>query len=127
MDRNSANRVILVGHLGSEAEVRVLNSNVQTANLNIATNTAWKSGNGEYSEKTEWHRVTVWRNLAEYSKSLVKGQLLYIEGHLQNREWTDKEDRKHYITEVVADKITLLGPRKKFQAEQEETEKAESA
>ncbi len=124
MNRNSANRVILVGHLGNEAEIRYLNNDVMTSNFRLATNTSWKNGNGEYSEKTDWHKVVAWKNLAEYSKTLAKGQMLYIEGHLQSREWTDKEDQKHYITEVVAESITTLGGRKKSTSAQMEEEES---
>ena len=116
MNRNSANRVILVGYLGGEAEIRYVNTDVMTSNFRLATNTSWKTGNGEYSERTDWHRITAWRNLAEYSKTLAKGQMIYLEGHLQNREWVDKDDKKHSITEVVAETITTLGGKKKTEA-----------
>ncbi len=73
----------------------------------------WRDEGGEFQERTDWHRIVAWRNLAEYAKNINKGQMLYVEGHLQSREWTDKENNKHFITEVVAETLTLLGTRKK--------------
>jgi len=113
MNRNSANRVILVGHLGGEAEVRYTNNDVPTSVFSMATNVFWKNGSGDYSERTDWHRVVAWRNLAEYSKSLQKGQMVYVEGHLQTRDWMDRDDIKRSTTEVIAENITVLGSKKK--------------
>jgi single-strand DNA-binding protein len=113
MNRNSANKVILVGHLGNQPETRFTTKDVMTTTFNLATNSVWKDEEGEFQEKTDWHRVVTWRNLAEYAKHLNTGQMLYVEGRLQSREWTDKEGIKRTITEVVADVVTLLGPRKK--------------
>ncbi|MCK5520721.1 MAG: single-stranded DNA-binding protein [Candidatus Marinimicrobia bacterium] len=125
MNRNSANRVILVGHLGGNAETRHLSNETITSNFSIATNISWKNENGEYSERTDWHRITAWRNLAEYTKSLIKGQLLYVEGHLQNREWTDKDNQKHYVTDIIAEKITALGTKKKEPSSQDNSDNKE--
>lgn len=113
MNRNSANKVILVGHLGNQPEMRFTTNDVMTTTFNLATNVMWRDEGGEFQERTDWHRIVAWRNLAEYAKNINKGQMLYVEGHLQSREWTDKENNKHFITEVVAETLTLLGTRKK--------------
>ncbi|MDD3807153.1 MAG: single-stranded DNA-binding protein [Candidatus Marinimicrobia bacterium] len=122
MNRNSANKVILVGHLGNQPEIRFTTNDIMSATLNLATNSMWRDDEGDFQERTDWHRVVVWRNLADYAKNLKKGQMLYIEGHLQSREWTDKENNKHFITEVIADALTTLGPRKKEESNEKSDE-----
>lgn len=127
MNRNSANKVILVGHLGNQPEIRYTTNDVMTTTFNLATNTMWKDEKGDFQERTDWHRIVVWRNLADYCKNLNTGQMLYVEGHLQSREWTDKESVKHYVTEVVAESVNALGPRKKGEIpELDEGEKAQN-
>ncbi len=123
MDSNSVNKVILVGHLGHDPEVKYTPNDTITSQFSIATNKRWKDKDGEYKDRTSWHRIVCWRNLAEYSKTLLKGQQIYLEGHLITRDWTDKEKNKHYITEIVAEQITPLGARKK--ADKKTTEKDE--
>ncbi len=113
MNRNSANKVILVGHLGNQPETRFTTNDVMTTTFNLATNTVWKDEEGEFQERTDWHRIVTWRHLAEYTKNLNTGQMLYVEGRLQSRDWTDKEGNRRTITEVIAEAITLLGTRKK--------------
>jgi len=113
MNRNSANKVILVGHLGNQPEIRYTSNDVMTTTFNLATNAMWKDDNGDFQERTDWHRIVAWRNIADYCKTLNTGQMLYVEGHLQSREWTDKDSVKHYVTEVVAETISALGARKK--------------
>jgi len=110
--RGSANRVILVGHVGAKPDVRYTNSGAAVANFSLATNEAWTDGDGKRQERTDWHRVVVWRKLAEICEQYVnKGTLLYIEGKLQTRSWEDKNGVKRYTTEVVAENLTLLGGR----------------
>jgi single-strand DNA-binding protein len=113
MNRNSANKVILVGYLGNQPEMRYTPNDIMTTTFNLATNFIWRDEEGEFQERTDWHRVVAWRSLAEYAKSLKKGQLLYVEGRLQSREWTDKDNNKHFVTEIIAETLTMLGARKK--------------
>ncbi len=112
MYRNSANRVILVGHIGHNPELKTLKSDRKVSNFNLASNFGWRDSKGEYKNRTDWHRIVCWGNLAEYSQKLVTGQHVYIEGSLRTREWTDENSKKHYITEVYADMLTPLGKRK---------------
>jgi single-strand DNA-binding protein len=101
----SVNKVILIGNLGKDPEVRYMADGTAVANFNIATSETWKDKNsGEKREKTEWHRIVVWRQAAEIAgQYLAKGAKVCIIGKLQTREWEDKEGVKRYITEVVAD------------------------
>lgn len=106
----SVNKVILVGNLGAEPELKYTPSNRPVCRLSIATNEVWKTKDGQKQEKTEWHRVNVWGDQAENcSKFLAKGRMVYIEGRLQTRSWDDKEGKKHYATEIVADRVVFLG------------------
>jgi single-strand DNA-binding protein len=109
MASRSVNKVILLGHLGKDAETRFTPSGVARATFTIATNRRWKDQQtGEWKEETDWHNVVLWRseNVANY---LLKGKQVYIEGRLQSRSWEDKDGQKRYITEVVADELILLG------------------
>ena len=106
----SVNKVILVGNLGADPELKYTPSNRPVCNLSIATNEVFKDKGGQRQERTEWHRVTVWGDQAENcSKYLAKGRSVYIEGRLQTRSWDDKEGKKRYSTEVVADRVVFLG------------------
>jgi single-strand DNA-binding protein len=107
----SVNKVILVGNLGADPELKYTPSNRPVCNLSIATNEVFKDKGGQRQERTEWHRVTVWGEQAENcSKYLTKGRMVYIEGRLQTRSWDDKTDgKKRYSTEIVADRVTFLG------------------
>lgn len=106
----SVNKVILVGNLGADPELKYTPSNRPVCRLSVATNEVWKDKSGQKQEKTEWHRVNVWGEQAENcSKFLAKGRMVYIEGRLQTRSWDDKEGKKHYSTEVVADRVVFLG------------------
>lgn len=105
----SVNKVILIGNLGADPELKYTPANVPVCNLNVATNETWKDKAGEKQEKTEWHRVTAWRELAELcSKYLTKGRSVYIEGKLSTREW-EKDGVKRYSTDIVADRVVFLG------------------
>jgi single-strand DNA-binding protein len=104
------NRVILIGNVGQDPEIRHLDSGVSVANFNLATNESYKDKSGERVTQTEWHRVVLWRGLAEVAEKYVKkGELLYIEGRLRTRSWEDKEGIKRYTTEVFADTMKMLG------------------
>src|SRR4051794_14283021 len=105
----SVNKVILVGNLGADPELKYTPSNRALCNLRIATTEVFKDKSGQKQEKTEWHRVTVWGDQAENcNKYLAKGRSVYIEGRLQTRSY-DKDGQKHYATDVVADKVVFLG------------------
>lgn len=106
----SVNKVILVGRLGQNPEVRYTPSGSAVANFSVATNEAWTDKSGQKQERTEWHRIVVWGKLAELcSQYLAKGRQCYVEGRLQTREWTDKDGVKKYSTEVQAQTVQFLG------------------
>jgi single-strand DNA-binding protein len=105
----SVNKVILVGNLGADPELKYTPSSRAVCNLRIATTEVFKDKGGQRQEKTEWHRVTVWGDQAENcSKYLAKGRSVYVEGRLQTRSY-DKDGQKHYATDVVADRVVFLG------------------
>src|SRR5947207_2508725 len=105
----SVNKVILIGNLGADPELKYTPSNRPVCNLSVATNEVFKDKSGQRQEKTEWHRVTVWGDQAENcSKYLAKGRTVYVEGRLQTRSWDDKEGKKRYSTEIVADRVVFL-------------------
>ncbi len=109
MASRSVNKVILVGHLGRDAETAFTPSQVSVTKFSVATNRRWKDQqSGEWKEETDWSRVVLWRaeNLAPY---LTKGKQVYVEGRLQTRSYEDKDGKKVYATEVVADDVILLG------------------
>ena len=104
----SLNKVQLIGFLGAKPELRVLEGGVSVATFNIATNARWKNKAGEQQERTDWHRVVVYKNLAELAdKHLDKGAQIYLEGELRNRSWV-KEGETHYTTEVVGSEFKFL-------------------
>jgi single-strand DNA-binding protein len=106
------NKVILVGNLGRDPEIRYTRDGTAVANLNLATTDTWNDANGQKQERTEWHRVVAWGKLAEIAKEyLGKGRQVYIEGRLQTRSWEDKDGNKRYTTEVRADQMLMLGGR----------------
>lgn len=107
----TVNKVILIGNLGKDPEVRHLENGAVVANFPIATSESYKDRNsGERVTQTEWHNIVVWRGLAEVAeKYLKKGNSVFIEGKLKTRSWEDKEGSTRYTTEVVADNLTMLG------------------
>lgn len=110
--RGTVNKVILLGRLGRDPELRYTPSGAAVATLSLATNFVWKDQEGNQKESTEWHRVVVWRKLAEVAGNyLKKGGLVYIEGRLQTRSWNDKNNVTRYTTEVIADNLTMVGPK----------------
>jgi single-strand DNA-binding protein len=103
------NKVILIGNLGADPEIRYTASNQPVANLRVATNEVWTDRDGKRQERTEWHRVIAWGRLAEVCKEhLAKGRQVYVEGKLQTREW-EKDGQRHQTTEVVASHVEFLG------------------
>jgi single-strand DNA-binding protein len=106
----SVNKVILVGNLGADPELKYTPSNRPVCRLSVATNEVWKDKDGKKQERVEWHRVSVWGEPAENcAKFLTKGRMVYVEGRLQTRSWDDKEGKKHYSTEVVSERVVFLG------------------
>jgi len=106
------NKVILVGNLGKDPEVRHLENGTAVANFPIATSESYKDKNGDRQEITEWHNIVLWRGLADIAeKYLRKGNQVYIEGKLRTRSWQDKDGNTRYTTEVVGDNMTMLGSR----------------
>ena len=106
------NKVILVGNLGKDPEVRHLEGGISVANFTLATNEYYKDKQGTRVERTEWHNIAAWRGLAEMAeKYLKKGQQVYVEGKIRTRQYQDKENQTRYITEIIADEITMLGGR----------------
>ncbi len=106
----SINKVILVGNLGADPELKKTASSVAVCNLSVATSEVFKDRAGQRQERTEWHRVVVWGTQAEHcARYLGKGRPVYIEGRLQTRTWEAKDGQKRSSTDVVADKIVFLG------------------
>ncbi len=111
MASRSVNKVILIGHLGRDAETKFTPGGAAVTKFSVATSRRWKDQqSGEWKEETDWHNVVLWRseNLANY---LLKGKQIYVEGRLQTRTYDDKDGKKTYFTEVVADDVVLLGGR----------------
>jgi len=108
----SVNKVILVGRLGKDPETRYMPNGEAVTNVTLATSETWKDKNGEKQEKTEWHRVTFYRKLAEIAgEYLKKGGMVYVEGRLETRKWQDKEGKERYTTEIIANEMQMLSSR----------------
>ena len=104
------NKVILIGNLGADPEIRYTSSGTAVANFRMATTERWTTPNGEKEERTEWHRIVAWGRQAEIAgEYLSKGNQVYFEGRLQTRSWEDKDGVKHYTTEIVVRDMILLG------------------
>lgn len=104
------NKVILIGRLGADPEVKTVTGGNNVARLSVATSENWTDREGQRQERTEWHRVVVWGKLAELcGKYLVKGRQVYVEGRLQTRSWEDQQGQKKYSTEIVANTVQFLG------------------
>jgi len=112
MATKSVNKVILIGHLGQDPELRYTGSGTPVCSLRIATNDSYKDSDGNFVERTEWHSVVAWSRLAEIcSEYLRKGSQVYIEGSLQTRTWEDREGNTRYTTEIKAREMVMLGGR----------------
>jgi single-strand DNA-binding protein len=108
----SVNKAIIIGNLGKDPEMRYMPSGDAICNFSLATTDSWKDKNGEKQEKTEWHRISMFGKLAEIAgEYLKKGSQVYVEGRIQTRKWTNKEGQDQYTTEIVADKMQMLGGR----------------
>ena len=108
----SVNKVILIGNLGRDPETRYMPDGAAITNISVATTDTWKDKQGEKQEKTEWHRVAFFGKLAEIAgEYLKKGSQVYVEGRLQTRKWQDKDGNDKYTTEIVADRMQMLGSR----------------
>ena len=110
---NGLNKVLIIGNLGSDPEIKYTSSGSAVANLSIATSERWKERNtGEQKEQVEWHRVVLFSRLAEIAEQyLKKGSKVFVEGKLQTRDWEDAEGKKRYTTEVIAREMTMLDSR----------------
>ena len=112
MQKNSVNKVILVGNLGQDPESRFTPQGTAVTNLSVATNETWKNQNGESQDKTEWHRIVMYGKMAETAAEYMKkGQMVYVEGRLETNEWEDQNQVKRKTTQVRCDNFTMLGRR----------------
>ena len=112
MQKNSVNKVIIVGNLGQDPEARFTPQGTAVTNLSVATNESWKNQSGELQDRTEWHRVVMYGKMAETaSEYMKKGQMVYVEGRLQTNEWEDQNQVKRKTTEIRCDNFTMLGRR----------------
>lgn len=103
------NKVILIGNVGADPEIRYLDGGTAVANLRLATTESYKNKNGERVDQTEWHNIVLWRGLAEVTEKYVKkGMKLYIEGRIRTRAWDDQNGAKRYTTEIYADNMQML-------------------
>lgn len=117
----SVNKVILIGNLGKDPETRYMSNGDAVTNITLATTETWKDQSGERKEKTEWHRVTLYRKLAEIAgEYLKKGRPVYIEGRLETRKWTDKAGVERYNTDIIASELKMLGGKPSGESQQEE-------
>ncbi len=109
---SGVNKVILLGNLGKDPEVRNLESGAKVATFSLATNRSYKAQDGKRVEETEWHNIVLWGALADLAeKFLAKGRQVYIEGRIRTRQWDDKEGIKRYTTEIVGENMTFVGGR----------------
>lgn len=123
----SVNKVILVGNVGKDPEVRYLEKGVAVAKFPLATSETYKGKDGEKVTTTEWHNIVLWRGLAETVEKFVKkGSQLYIEGKIRTRSYDDKDGNKRYVTEIVADLMQMLGKRSESGTEENHDRSAES-
>lgn len=112
------NKVIIIGRLGADPEVRQVSSGNSVATLSVATSEKWTDRDGQAQERTEWHRVIAWGKLADIcGKFLAKGRQVYVEGRLQTRQWEDSQGQKRYTTEIVANTVQFLGGQQGARAE----------
>lgn len=117
----SVNKVILVGNLGKDPELRFMPNGDAVCNFSIATTESWKNKDGQKQEKTEWHNIVIYRKLAEVAgEYLKKGRPVYVEGRLQTRKWQTKEGQDRYTTEIICDTMQMLGTKDTNNAAQEQ-------
>jgi single-strand DNA-binding protein len=112
MSKGTVNKVILIGRLGADPEIRATPSGMSVGNINVATNRVYKDRNGQMQDETTWHRVVLWGKTADLAKEyLQKGARVYIEGRIQNRSWDDQSGQKRYTTEIVCEQLQFLDTR----------------
>ena len=115
----SVNKVILIGRLGKDPEVRKINATTTVCNFPLATNESYKNQDGSYTEQTEWHNIVMWRGVAERAERILKkGSTIFVEGKLRTRSWEDKENHKRYTTEIVVENFQLLDKREQSSTSQ---------
>jgi len=118
--RGTVNKVILIGRLGSDPELRYTPNGDAVANFRIATNRVWKDKEGNQQERADWHRIVAWRKLAERcGEYLRKGSHVYIEGRLETRSWEDKNGNKRFVTEVITDRMQMLDAKGQVKASEQ--------
>ena len=118
----SVNKVILIGNLGKDPEVRHTQSGATVVNFSIATNEAWNNKDGEREERVEWHKIVAFGKLADIcGQYLTRGKQVYIEGKLQTRSWDDRDGNKRYTTEIVASRMTMLGVGQQSRQEEDDS------
>ena len=123
----SLNKVMLIGHLGRNPEIKKLPSGHSATTVNLATNTTYKDKNGERQKNTEWHRITLYRKTAEIvAEYCQKGDMIYIEGSLQYRKYTDKNNIERYVTDIVGNKVTFLVTKQKQSGKFDDAETSET-
>lgn len=123
----SVNKVILIGNLGKDPETRYMSNGEAVTNITLATTDTWKDKNGGKQEKTEWHRVTFYRKLAEIvGEYLKKGHSVYIEGRLENRKWTDKNGIERYTTDIIATDMKMLGGKPESISQQQQESRTQN-
>jgi len=106
---SSVNKVILIGNLGADPELRSTSTGTSVCELRLATNESWRDQSGAQQTRTEWHRVVVWGRQAEsVARYMSKGRSVYVEGRIQTREWTDKENQRRFTTEIIASNVVFL-------------------
>jgi len=117
------NKVILIGNLGADPELRYTSNGTAVANFRIATTERWTNPNGEKEERTEWHRIVAFGRQGEIcGEYLAKGKQVYVEGRLQTRNWEDKDGNQRYTTEIIANRVLMLGPAGRESSFQEKEE-----
>jgi len=120
MARGTVNKVILIGRLGADPELRYTPNGDAVANFRIATNRVWKDQEGNQQQRTEWHRIVAWRKLAERcGEYLKKGSHVYIEGRLETRSWEDKNGNKRFVTEIITNQMQMLEAKGEVRATEE--------
>lgn len=118
------NKLTLLGRVGQDPEIKRLENGTPVGRFSLATTEKWKDNNGDVKEETQWHNITVWKNLAEITEKYVKkGDILYVEGKLTYRKYTDKDGNEKQVTEVVANEIKLLPNAKKNETTENESQK----
>jgi len=125
---SGVNKVILIGNVGKDPEIRHMENGTSKATFPLATTETYRDREGQRMEQTEWHNIVLWRGLAELAEKYIrKGKQLYIEGKLRTRSWEDREGNKRYTTEIIADNITLLGGLQRREEQQGGTQQSEPA